>query len=187
MVSQVGWSRYGGFTPKGLAALSRSGRATCALHSVQAAVAGLGRTACAPCWWWWKCTTQQSAVKSHSTDASSRWNNTAGASQWKNQQRIEFQWKIFTASVRRTRVSSQDRKQSSAQCCIWRGTLDDIWQTKVDQDRLPTQLTVLLISDTCWQLLAASACRCLRQADQRCHHLPVSQILEYYQLPNKFV
>ena len=48
------------------------------LCSAQCAVAGLGRTACAPCsCCWWKCTTQQSAVKSHSTDASSRWNNTA--------------------------------------------------------------------------------------------------------------
>ena len=183
MVSRVGWSRYGGFTSKGLAALSRSGRATCALHSVQAAVAGLGRTACAPCSCWWKCTTQQSAVKSHSTDASSRWNNRAGASQWKNQQRIEFQWKIFTASVRRTRVSSQD----AIQCSMLYLERNSGWYLANKSRPGLSQLTVLLISDTCWQLLAASACRCLRQADQRCHHLPVSQILEYYQLPNKFV
>ena len=46
------------------------------------------------------------------------------------------------------------------QCCntlyIWRGSLNEIWQTKVQQDRLPTELTVLLISDTCWQLVPAS-------------------------------
>ena len=69
--------------------------------------------------------------------------------------------------------------------CICRGILDDIWQTKVERDGLQLKANCSShIRHLLAELLAASACRCLRQAD---HHLPVSQVLSDYQRINEII